>query len=773
MAFCSNCGTKIPEGVKFCPECGTRVIAVAEPAPVVVEEPVPVAAEEPVPAPVVDEPAPVVEESVPVAEEPVPVAEEPAPVVAEEPASVVAEEPAPAVEEPEPVVQEPVIEAEPVPAVQQPAGPVKFEVGEDGLEYVPYVPVENPQPLGGPAKAAAPVDMEAVQAVPAAAPAPKKAAKAPKKGIAKFLPFIIIGGVALVAIFIGLIVLVVSLIGGLGGAQEADDVLGVYHAATAEMMGYEVAVDDIWEGEVSVELQKKGKCVVTLDDNENKGKWTLEDGALTVSGGGLNCEGTLEDGIMTLENVMGMDVTLTLAKEGAYLEPGMEDPDVGIEDPGVPADDGPMTEMQEKWNGTWYGVVNFMQGTGKYAPQDYMQYDAYMQVELDSDDTGMIKLWMDPELPPFAVAHVEAAEYGLRATDGQVLSTHMNAENWMFVPAPDSETRYVMPYDSVEDHDGDTFEYVVFMKKWGDSWAEELENYEVTPPYVEAYEEYISNGEAAPALDMDAALGENMGQVIPGGPVNTVTEIAVPSNWYGWVSFSNWWGNDEADSLIDAWGSAGIDVNYNGGTPYYEVFVDNVDTAFYSVYMTLEEGNTVVRPIADGYAWVGDVYLEAGDEDKYVLRLMDDGTLCAEFEFVGANGEYGCDVMMCFREHGQLWNVYEDRLPPRYDEYLEQLEHESALEVLETAPEGDGIVSFDVLNEGFKVLYDSDFGISYEEVRAMFGGVEGAPGTWESDFHAYRWQTSDGEHSVAVSFNVDEAGLETYSGISWSGDVGE
>ena len=37
MVFCSNCGNKIEDGVKFCPECGTPVmqqaVGTSEPAP--------------------------------------------------------------------------------------------------------------------------------------------------------------------------------------------------------------------------------------------------------------------------------------------------------------------------------------------------------------------------------------------------------------------------------------------------------------------------------------------------------------------------------------------------------------------------------------------------------------------------------------------------------------------------------------------------------------------------------------------------------------------
>lgn len=68
--FCENCGTKLEEGVKFCPACGTKAKVIEE-TPVVdtpaVEEPT-VLIEE---TPVITEPAPAVEEIPETATEPV------------------------------------------------------------------------------------------------------------------------------------------------------------------------------------------------------------------------------------------------------------------------------------------------------------------------------------------------------------------------------------------------------------------------------------------------------------------------------------------------------------------------------------------------------------------------------------------------------------------------------------------------------------------------------------------------------------------------------
>ena len=199
--FCTNCGKKLQDEMKFCPYCGAPVLppAVPKEEPVVgepvVEEP---EAEEfveeaVVEEPVIEEPAaagPAVEEPVS-AEPPIeePTAEEPVisePVIAEEPAAA-----EPALEEPtaeEPVISEPVI-AEPIaeetvieePDVPEPAAgelseePISFETAAE--EPIAEPAVEEPvvaepaveEPVIAEAASATPIITE-----PAAEEPPKK-----------------------------------------------------------------------------------------------------------------------------------------------------------------------------------------------------------------------------------------------------------------------------------------------------------------------------------------------------------------------------------------------------------------------------------------------------------------------------------------------------------------------------------------------------------------------------------------------------------------------
>jgi len=97
------------------------------------------------------------------------------------------------------------------------------------------------------------------------------------------------------------------------GDDGADDPnLGVYKAKSAEMGGFTVGVEDVFEGGFTVELKKKGKAYLEADGDGGNIKWTLDGNKFHAEGGGAVLDGTLADGVMVLENVMDSGMTLTL-----------------------------------------------------------------------------------------------------------------------------------------------------------------------------------------------------------------------------------------------------------------------------------------------------------------------------------------------------------------------------------------------------------------------------------------------------------------------------
>lgn len=296
----------------------------------------------------------------------------------------------------------------------------------------------------------------------------------------------IFGGAVVAMILI--VVLLVSLLGGKGDqvAAAADSNLGIYNAVSAEMWDMEMTVSDFWENGFSIELMENGKCSMVIDGNKGSGKWTLvQDGTFHVKGSGIDCSGTLERGVLILENVLNMDVNLTFEKVGGYpgLEPG------GSTQPQVNGSAEP-TDIQRQWNGTWYGCLSFADFEGQ-------KHDAYMVVDVNADGIGTFTVYIAGSNAAFASAICEAEESGLYATRGEVISTEMNTYNWMFLPMPDYPDQYAMQ-DELADGEG-YLNFALFMKIWGGSWQDEIDSdFAIIPPGVDSYMRAIENGEQPP-----------------------------------------------------------------------------------------------------------------------------------------------------------------------------------------------------------------------------------------------------------------------------------
>ena len=99
-----------------------------------------------------------------------------------------------------------------------------------------------------------------------------------------------------------LVVLILMLAVGCSSGDKADDPnLGLYTAKTAEYSGFTVSVDQFFEKGFTIELKSGGKCKLSADGETASGKWTLDGTKFHVAGGGIECDGTLENGVMSID----------------------------------------------------------------------------------------------------------------------------------------------------------------------------------------------------------------------------------------------------------------------------------------------------------------------------------------------------------------------------------------------------------------------------------------------------------------------------------------
>lgn len=98
-----------------------------------------------------------------------------------------------------------------------------------------------------------------------------------------------------------LAVLLLTLAVACSSGDDNDPNLGLYTAKTAEYSGVTLNVDQFFEQGFTIELKSGGKCKLFADGESANGKWTLEGTKFHVKGGGIDCDGTLENGVMSID----------------------------------------------------------------------------------------------------------------------------------------------------------------------------------------------------------------------------------------------------------------------------------------------------------------------------------------------------------------------------------------------------------------------------------------------------------------------------------------
>ena len=123
------------------------------------------------------------------------------------------------------------------------------------------------------------------------------------------------------------VLLLALALGCSSGDDKNDPNLGVYTAKTAEYSGITLNVDQFFEKGFTIELKSGGKCKLTADGKSANGKWTLEGTKFHVNGGGIDCDGTLEKGIIRLDYD---GVVFNLVNE-AYAAPAAQAPSPALQ----------------------------------------------------------------------------------------------------------------------------------------------------------------------------------------------------------------------------------------------------------------------------------------------------------------------------------------------------------------------------------------------------------------------------------------------------------
>lgn len=172
--------------------------------------------------------------------------------------------------------------------------------------------------------------------------------------------------------------------GGGGGGKSEDTTLGKYIGHEVDVFGDGgTPMSELYEGECYIELKDGGKGAICLDGDRNDITWSLgADNAFTLTLSGQDSKGTLADGVITLNDLFGVEMKLTFIKEsgGSSALPT--------------GNSGSLNDYADIFGGDWHGMYCFTAAaTGIY--EAFADEPAHeMLARLVFDGLGGCEVWM-------------------------------------------------------------------------------------------------------------------------------------------------------------------------------------------------------------------------------------------------------------------------------------------------------------------------------------------------------------------------------------------
>lgn len=175
----------------------------------------------------------------------------------------------------------------------------------------------------------------------------------------------------------------------------------------------------------------------------------------------------------------------------ASVEPSDGSADGGNDAPGG----GEHAGNYDWWEGSWYGWWAIKNGTGSYAPASDIAWDAYAEIEVYNDNTGLLRLWDTGTARDHVLAYGYDITFEAGASDkGRMVSSRVEffpngswnngmeaepmserATGWTVDPAASTVSHFenmleiTGHYESPENPD-DSFDYYIYLRPWGTVW---------------------------------------------------------------------------------------------------------------------------------------------------------------------------------------------------------------------------------------------------------------------------------------------------------------
>lgn len=115
------------------------------------------------------------------------------------------------------------------------------------------------------------------------------------------------------SMFVGL-VLAICMLSACGGKSD-EKYVGKWISVTGEAYGVTLTGEDV--NGFGLELKEKGKGVLTVDGESEDVKWENDGNKITITAEGTDMNAVVENDTMVFDDMLGMGLKLTFAREGS------------------------------------------------------------------------------------------------------------------------------------------------------------------------------------------------------------------------------------------------------------------------------------------------------------------------------------------------------------------------------------------------------------------------------------------------------------------------
>ncbi len=311
---------------------------------------------------------------------------------------------------------------------------------------------------------------------------------------------LIFAGIGIAAIVI--ISIIASLIGGKNKTDSNNPYIGVWNAVTIEMFEEVFPADDVL-GSLIFEFEENGKCLVQTDEDSHSYKWKENKQEISIISNGDTIITCIKDGNgLVVEDFMDTGMKIVFEKEGKAIGGlNANRTDININSANS------ANNVQEKWNGSWYGYLYLSEAFGEWAEYEDDLYDAYMVIDVDKNGEGTMAIFLEDNDQQTVDSYIIADEYHFEVTEGEFWDYTLDPAQWWIGISPIDDGNLIVISDFYADPElteNDGFEYMFCFRPWGELWAKEEKEVNSSkpgsklPPGYDDYVVAIKNGVADP-----------------------------------------------------------------------------------------------------------------------------------------------------------------------------------------------------------------------------------------------------------------------------------